>query len=93
MSTSAVAIGKIEMQMRKKEPLPSLGWALGEDGKPTTDAREAFYKGAGVTILERYFILLFEYCKVTEGEQLEGVRTFRQITISAATNKTRTIST
>ena len=47
MSTSTVAVGKIEMQMRKKEPLPSLGWALGEDGRPTTDAKEAFYKGAG----------------------------------------------
>ena len=47
MSTSAVAVGKIEMQMRKKEPLPSLGWALGTDGKPTTDANEAFYNGSG----------------------------------------------
>jgi len=47
MSTSAVAVGKIEMQMRKNEKLPSLGWALGKDGKPTTDAHEAFYNGAG----------------------------------------------
>jgi hypothetical protein len=47
MSTSSVAVGKIEMQMRKNERLPSLGWALGADGKPTTDAHEAFYKGAG----------------------------------------------
>ena len=37
----------ILLQMRKKEPLPSLGWALGTDGKPTTDANEAFYRGAG----------------------------------------------
>ena len=31
MSTSAVAVGKIEMQLRKGEPLPSRGWALGRD--------------------------------------------------------------
>jgi len=55
MSTSAVAVGKIEMQMRKKEPLPSLGWALGTDGKPTTDANEAFYKGSGN--IDKYFFL------------------------------------
>lgn len=48
MSTSAVAVGKIEMQLRKHEPLPSLGWALGENGKPTTDAYEAFYNGKGL---------------------------------------------
>ncbi len=47
MSTSAVAVGKIEIQMRKGEPLPSLGWALGKDGSPTTDAREAFFEGRG----------------------------------------------
>ena len=52
MSTSAVAVGKIEIQMRKKEPLPSLGWALGNDGKPTTDANEAFYNGSGKNIFK-----------------------------------------
>ena len=47
MSTSSVALGKIEMQVRKNEPLPSLSWALGKDGKPTTDAKEAFFEGKG----------------------------------------------
>jgi LDH2 family malate/lactate/ureidoglycolate dehydrogenase len=47
MSTSAVAVGKIEMQVRKGEPLPSHGWALGKDGKPTMDAKEAFFEGKG----------------------------------------------
>ena len=47
MSTSAVAIGKVEIQLRKNEPLPSSGWALGEDGKPTRDAKEAFYHSKG----------------------------------------------
>ncbi len=48
MSTSSVAVGKIEMQMRKGEDLPSKGWALGSDGKPTTDAKEAFFNGKGL---------------------------------------------
>ena len=47
MSTSSVALGKIEMQLRKGEPLPSLGWALGKDGLPTQDSKEAFYEGKG----------------------------------------------
>ena len=33
MSTSAVAVGKIEMQVRKGEPLPSDGWAMDKDGR------------------------------------------------------------
>lgn len=48
MSTSAVAVGKIEIQMRKGEALPSEGWALGKDGGPTTDAHEAFYESRGL---------------------------------------------
>ena len=31
MSTSSVAVGKIEMQLRKGQALPSKGWALGRD--------------------------------------------------------------
>ncbi|XP_004922450.1 uncharacterized protein LOC114239958 [Bombyx mandarina] len=41
MATTAVAVGKIEMQCRKGEPLP-LGWAQGPDGKITQDAELAF---------------------------------------------------
>ncbi len=42
MSTSAVALGKIEIQMRKGLPLPSDGWAVRkEDGMPTVDSEEA----------------------------------------------------
>merc|ERR1712029_454103 len=48
MSTSSVAVGKIEMQLRKGEPLPSTGWALGSDSKPTTDAHDAFYGTGGL---------------------------------------------
>ena len=47
MSTSSVAIGKIEMQLRKNEPLPSAGWALRPNGKPTCDPKEAFYDSKG----------------------------------------------
>ncbi|KAG6454803.1 uncharacterized oxidoreductase YjmC [Manduca sexta] len=36
MATTAVAVGKLEMQRRKGEPLPS-GWAQGPDGKETLD--------------------------------------------------------
>lgn len=41
MATTAVAIGKIEVQRRKDQPIPS-GWALGKDGEITTDSHEAF---------------------------------------------------
>lgn len=44
MATTAVALGKIELQVRKEQPIPE-GWALGRDGKVTTDAREAFDAG------------------------------------------------
>ncbi|XP_049762387.1 uncharacterized oxidoreductase YjmC-like [Schistocerca cancellata] len=44
MATTAVAVGKIEFQRRKKAPIPS-GWALGPDGAPTTDAEVAFKTG------------------------------------------------
>ncbi|XP_068620221.1 uncharacterized oxidoreductase YjmC-like [Battus philenor] len=41
MATTAVAVGKIEMQLRKGEPIPN-GWAQGPDGKETNDAALAF---------------------------------------------------
>lgn len=41
MATTAVAIGKIELQKRKKMPIPS-GWALDKTNNVTTDAEEAF---------------------------------------------------
>ncbi|XP_041984817.1 uncharacterized oxidoreductase YjmC-like isoform X2 [Aricia agestis] len=41
MATTSVAVGKIEMQMRKGESLPR-GWAQGPDGNETTDAELAF---------------------------------------------------
>ncbi|XP_046999466.1 uncharacterized oxidoreductase YjmC-like [Schistocerca americana] len=44
MATTAVAVGKIEMQRRKGEPIPS-GWALGPNGAETTDPEVAFNTG------------------------------------------------
>ncbi|XP_059059643.1 (2R)-3-sulfolactate dehydrogenase (NADP(+))-like [Achroia grisella] len=44
MASTTVAMGKIEVQIHKKEPLPE-GWAMGTDGKVTTDAQEAFKAG------------------------------------------------
>lgn len=44
MATTAVAIGKIEIQRRKHLPIPS-GWALDKAGDITTDAEEAFTTG------------------------------------------------
>lgn len=41
MATTAVALGKIELAMRKGDKIPD-GWALGADGKPTTDPHVAF---------------------------------------------------
>ncbi|GAB6031604.1 hypothetical protein CHUAL_009368 [Chamberlinius hualienensis] len=40
MATSAVALGKLEVQYRKGEPIP-LGWAMNAEGKATTDSAEA----------------------------------------------------
>ncbi|XP_034102285.1 uncharacterized oxidoreductase YjmC isoform X1 [Drosophila albomicans] len=44
MATTAVAVGKIEMQRRKAAPIPA-GWALDPNGKVTTDAELAFKTG------------------------------------------------
>lgn len=76
MATTAVAFGKIEMQRRKGEPIPS-GWALGADSNITTDANAAFdaslllplggpeitsgYKGYGLAAMVEMF------CGVTAG--------------------------
>ncbi|KAG8303547.1 hypothetical protein J6590_007205 [Homalodisca vitripennis] len=70
MATSAVALGKIEVQRRKKESIP-VGWAQGPDGRSTTDADLAFktsalmplggeertsgYKGYGLALLVETF--------------------------------------
>ncbi|KAL0820209.1 hypothetical protein ABMA28_006132 [Loxostege sticticalis] len=40
MASTAVALGKVEVQVHKEEPIPE-GWAYGPDGKPTTDAQLA----------------------------------------------------
>ncbi|XP_055532126.1 uncharacterized oxidoreductase YjmC isoform X2 [Wyeomyia smithii] len=44
MATTAVAVGKVEMQRRKGEPIP-VGWAQDPSGHPTTDANVAFDTG------------------------------------------------
>ncbi|KAJ0173991.1 hypothetical protein K1T71_010137 [Dendrolimus kikuchii] len=44
MATTAVAVGKIEMQRRKGEPIPN-GWAQGPDGKETNDPYVALDTG------------------------------------------------
>ncbi|XP_063220870.1 uncharacterized oxidoreductase YjmC-like isoform X2 [Bacillus rossius redtenbacheri] len=70
MATTAVAIGKIEMQLRKNEPIPE-GWAQGPDGRPTTDPglairtaclsplggeeRTSGYKGSGLSLMVETF--------------------------------------
>lgn len=41
MATTAVALGKIELAMRKEESIPE-GWALDRDGKLTTSAADAY---------------------------------------------------
>lgn len=45
MATSAVALGKIEYQRRKHEPIP-VGWAVDKDGRVTTDSVAASTGGA-----------------------------------------------
>lgn len=41
MATTAVALGKIELAIRKGEEIPE-GWALGPDGNATRNAEEAY---------------------------------------------------
>lgn len=59
MSTSAQARGKILLAAKNNEPIPE-GWAITKDGRPTTDAREAWEgsilpmagpKGSGLAIM------------------------------------------
>jgi LDH2 family malate/lactate/ureidoglycolate dehydrogenase len=45
MATSAVAYGKIEIALRKHQPI-SDGWAIDADGAPTTDPRAVIEGGA-----------------------------------------------
>lgn len=58
-STSAIALGKITMAAAAGEAIP-LGWAIDENGKPTTDAKAALkgslvsmggYKGWGLGLM------------------------------------------
>ena len=48
MSISSASVGKIEIQLRKNEPMPSPYWALDRDGRPTRDPFEAYNHGAGI---------------------------------------------
>ena len=70
MATSAVAVGKIELQRRKGEPIPN-GWAKDQNGENTTDPTAAMkspalyplggeesssgYKGMGLGMLVEIF--------------------------------------
>ena len=45
MATSAVAYGKIEMALRKKEAIPK-GWIIDRDGRDTTDPQKMIDGGA-----------------------------------------------
>jgi (2R)-3-sulfolactate dehydrogenase (NADP+) len=45
LALTTVVRGKIMMAMRKGEKIPE-GWALGADGKPTTDPKEAIERGS-----------------------------------------------
>ncbi|KAG5890481.1 hypothetical protein JTB14_013423 [Gonioctena quinquepunctata] len=70
MATTAVAVGQIELQVRKGEPIPK-GWALNEEGQVETDAGIAYkarklmplggqevhstYKGFGLGMLVEIF--------------------------------------
>jgi len=49
MSTTAVSWGKIEIALRKKEPIP-MGWAIDENGQPTADPQRVFDSGSLVSV-------------------------------------------
>ena len=44
-ATSAVAFGKIEIAMRRNQPIPA-GWAIDAEGRPTTDPTDVLEGGA-----------------------------------------------
>lgn len=57
MATSVAAFGKIQLAIDKGTPIPQ-GWALDQDGNPTTDPRQARillpaggYKGYGLALM------------------------------------------
>ncbi|ODN03478.1 Malate dehydrogenase [Orchesella cincta] len=70
MATTAVAVGKVEVQRRKGEPIPN-GWALDKSGNVTENATEAMeaasmmplggaeinsgYKGYGLALMTEIF--------------------------------------
>jgi LDH2 family malate/lactate/ureidoglycolate dehydrogenase len=78
MATTAVAVGKVEVQRRKGEPIPS-GWCLKKDGEITTDPTEAMeaasmmplggpeinsgYKGYGLALMVEIFCGIMGGCK------------------------------
>ncbi|XP_042219100.1 uncharacterized oxidoreductase YjmC-like [Homarus americanus] len=77
MATCVVAVGKIEIERRKENPIPE-GWALDKDGQPTTNAAEGMqgallplggselhsgYKGYGLGMLVEIF------CGILSGGQ------------------------
>ncbi len=65
MATSVAAFGKIQLAIDKGIPIPA-GWALDQDGNPTTDPRQARillpaggYKGYGLALMFECLTSLF----------------------------------
>lgn len=69
MATTTVATGKIEMQMRKNQPIPA-GWALNSNGDITTDAKAA---------LEANSSLPLGGCEITSGYKGYGLSAMVEI--------------
>ena len=46
MATTSVAMGKLEIAEREGKPIPP-GWALDDQGQPTTDLERVRRGGAG----------------------------------------------
>jgi len=94
MATTAVAVGKIELQKRKGEPIP-LGWAQDDVGNPTTDPTVAMnarclmplggdeinsgYKGYGLALMVELF------CGILAGSA-SGPNVRKWMTTSKAAN-------
>lgn len=77
MATCVVAVGKIEVERRKENPIPE-GWAINKSGQPTTNAKDGMegalmplggselhsgYKGYGLGMLVEVF------CGILSGGQ------------------------
>lgn len=79
-ATSQAAFNKIRNAALEDRPIPA-GWALGPDGKPTTDAKEALiggvvhfggYKGSGLAVMVQVLSGILSSAFLSATKDLDG---------------------